>query len=254
MITSLSHYLYRCQACTPRIPYMCQVWISNFSPRLQSITCSCEHSCSVGWYISTWSSGIVYMTSAWHLHVSSTQPSVGLHRLDSQRRVIEITASQSQHLVHPQLPPNRTHHPSRPCRPRYIKNFKPIRRSCVIKPSSNSRRSAHITRPNSIRLRYRNALYPNHAQNRTVPPELDQSIQIRPRTANLGQQQSPQVVGNSLKKAFERQLLVDTFFIVICLEGEARDHRKERHEPSSWFAGIAGSVDHNIFEVVATIE
>lgn len=34
---------------------------------------------------------IVYMTSAWHL--SSTQPSVGLHRLDSQRRVIEITAS-----------------------------------------------------------------------------------------------------------------------------------------------------------------
>lgn len=62
-------------------------------------------------------------------------------------------------------------------------------------------------------------------------------------------------MGNSLKKAFERQLLVDTFFlIVICLEGEARDHRKERHEPSSWFAGIAGSVDHNIFEVVATIE
>lgn len=153
---------------------------------------------------------IVYMTSAWHL--SSTQPSVGLHRLDSQRRVIEITASQSQHLVHPQLPPNRTHHPSRPCRSRNIKNFKPIRRSCVIKRYSNSRRSAHITRPNSTRLRYRNALYPNHAQNRTVPPELDQSIQIRPRTANLGQQQSPQVVGNSLKKAFERQLLVDTFF------------------------------------------
>lgn len=61
-------------------------------------------------------------------------------------------------------------------------------------------------------------------------------------------------MGNSLKKAFERQLLVDTFFIVICGEGEARDHRKERHEPSSWFAGIAGSVDHNIFEAVATIE